>query len=110
MPQGSDLRRLTIIARNICGYFGFDRDPQTLKRADLRAYREHRLAQGVKNPTVRREYAFLSAAIRHEHREERLLIIPKIEMPPQVERVYAHLSPHHLLAASNMDTSILRVA
>jgi integrase len=83
MPQGSDLRRLTIIARNICGYFGFDRDPQTLKRADLRAYREHRLAQGVKNPTVRREYAFLSAAIRHEHREERLLIIPKIEMPPQ---------------------------
>jgi integrase len=27
-----------------------------------------------------------------------------------VEKVYGHMSPHHLLAASNMDTSILRVA
>lgn len=83
MPQGSDTRRLIIIARNLCGYFGWDRDPQTLKRADLRAYREHRLQQGVRNPTVRREYAFLSAALNHELREERIALVPKIEMPPQ---------------------------
>lgn len=27
-----------------------------------------------------------------------------------IERVYGHLSPHHLMAASNLDTSILRAA
>lgn len=82
-PNGVDLRRVVIIARNTCGYWGPDRDPQTLRRADFRAYREHRLGQGVKNPTVRREFAFVSAAMNHELREERIAVVPKIEMPPQ---------------------------
>lgn len=30
--------------------------------------------------------------------------------PAMIRAVYGHLSPHHLMAASNMDTSILRVA
>jgi integrase len=82
-PAGVDLRRLCIVARNFCAFFGLDRDPQTLKRADIRAYREHRLNQGVTDPTIRREFAFLKAAMNHELREERFQMVPHVEMPPQ---------------------------
>lgn len=81
-PEGVDFGRLRTIATNICGFFGLDRDPQTLKRADISAYREHRLADGVKDSTVRREFAFLKAAINHGKREERLEKVPHIAMPP----------------------------
>lgn len=81
-PEGVDFGRLRTIATNICGFFGLDRDPQTLKRADISAYREHRLAEGVKDSTVRREFAFLKAAINHGKREERLEKVPHIAMPP----------------------------
>jgi integrase len=82
-PSGMDLGRLCTIARNLCTFYGLDRDPQTLKRADIRAYREWRLGQNVTDPTVRRELAFLKAAINHERREERFTVVPHIDMPPQ---------------------------
>lgn len=41
-PAGLDWGRFRLTSRYFVTFFGIDRDPQTLKRADIRGYREAR--------------------------------------------------------------------
>jgi hypothetical protein len=70
-PKGCYVPRIETSAANLCASTAKTSDPTTLKRADHRAYTEHRKAQGVCSATVRRELAMMSAALNHAHREER---------------------------------------
>jgi integrase len=81
-PKGCYVPRIARSAANLCAFHGYDRHPLSLKRADHRAYTDHRQAQGVVPATVRRELAMLSAAINHDFKEERLTAGVKIPLPP----------------------------
>jgi integrase len=81
-PKGCYVPRIARAAANLCQFHGADRHPASLKRADHRAYLEHRTRQGVVPSTVRRELAMLSAAINHDFKEERLAAGVKIPLPP----------------------------
>lgn len=84
-PKGCNVPRVARAAANIMAFHGPDRHPNTLRQADHRRYGEHRMAQGVKSPTVRRELTMLSAAINFDHAEDRLPQPIKIKMPPGSE-------------------------
>lgn len=81
-PKGCYVPRIARAAANLADFHGWDRHPNSLKRADHRIYLEHRTRQGVVPATVRRELAMLSAAINHDFKEERLPAGVKIVLPP----------------------------
>lgn len=107
-PQGSYVPRFARAAANMSAFYGYDRHPNSLKRADHRAYIEHRLSQGVVHATIRRELAVLSAAINHDFKEERLPVGIKVVLPPmsqprkrflteeEMHRVMAQPMPHRI--------------
>ena len=82
-PRGVDAKRVLIIARHMVNFFPLDADVEKLKRADFRLYEAKRLHDGVKPPTVRREFAFCKAALNHNKKEERITTVPYMEMPAQ---------------------------
>jgi integrase len=53
----------------LVGYFSGSRELQTVKRSDVRAYREYRKVQGVSAGTVNREVSLLSSMINYARRE-----------------------------------------
>lgn len=62
-------------------FFGADKDVESLKRADFRAYRIHRSESGISDATIRRELGAMAAAMRHNAKEERIVGVPCIDMP-----------------------------
>jgi integrase len=79
--RGSNVSRPRASFRNINEFFGPAADPTDLKLVDWQRYEDHRYAQGVKPPTVRREITFHQAAMRHALKRERIAKVPHIEKP-----------------------------
>ncbi len=103
-------KRVAYAAKKTCDVWGFDRDVATLKRADCRAYRTHRLAEGVKDASIRRELSMAQAAVRHAAREERILAAPQFEIPPGSDPRVRFLTEdeHRKLMALPMDGRLRR--
>lgn len=84
-PSGIGLRRVGIACDHLNKFFGEEREIATLKRRDGRAYRAHRIAEGVTDSTIRREMGVLNAAMRHAVEEERIDVMPILPLPPESE-------------------------
>lgn len=75
------VERVIYGARHFCEFFGWDRDPSTLKHGDFAALEDKRLADGVKGSSIRREFAYHSAAVNHAFKRDRLTRAPHVPMP-----------------------------
>lgn len=82
-PERCDLKRIGYAQDRLIEFFGAERDVETIKRSDIRAYRAHRLGMGVTDSTVRRELVVLRAALEHAAEEERIQAVPAIKLPPE---------------------------
>lgn len=82
-PQRSDCARAQFAADALIEFFGADRDVMTLTRKDGRAYRAHRLRQGVNDSTIRRELGVLKAALNFAAEEEKIAAVPVFKLPPE---------------------------
>lgn len=83
-PNRCDLKRIKYAEAALLRALGADRDVATLKRADARAYREARQAEGASDSTIRREInGVLKAALRHAWKEERIAAVPFLDAPPE---------------------------
>lgn len=83
IPEGIDVRRVRFASDRLIEFFGADRDVQTLKRRDVKAYRAKRLKDGVTDSTIRRELGVLRRALDHAAEEERIDQVPVVKLPPE---------------------------
>lgn len=82
-PERCDLKRIGYATDRLIEFFGKDRDVESIKRADVRAYRTWRLNAGVTDSTIRRELVVLRTAMNHAAEEERIQVVPVIKLPPE---------------------------
>lgn len=83
LPNGSDPRRIGIIARHVIDHVDPTRNPESLGRGDFRDYVTARRAEGVQPATIRRELSIFLATLRHGAREDRFKFdLTGIAMPP----------------------------
>lgn len=82
IPEGIDVRRVRFASDRLIEFFEGDRDVQSLKRRDIKAYRAKRLKDGVTDSTIRRELGVLRRALDHAAEEERIDVVVAVKLPP----------------------------
>lgn len=79
--RGSNVNRPKKSLQNISAFFGTPCDPMKLEIGDWERYEDHRYAQGVQAPTVRREITAHQAAMGHARKRRRIPYVPYVEKP-----------------------------
>lgn len=97
MDQPPNKPSLATIGYHVTNLLGFDWGSLAkVKGSTCRAYTAHRVKQGTKAATARRELKTLSAAINHWHRESPLDAVPVVTLPEEGERRERVLEVHEV--------------